>query len=403
MSVKKMSVKKIVVSGTGCCFVDRLFTGIDFGNNNFRPYLSKVKGDGGLTPGHLVFDEQFEEFCNAPLDSVLNKISGGRNHVKLNIGGPSIVSLINAAQLTGREVCEVRFFGKGGNDEAGSYLLSSLKKTPVILHECKLIDKQTPFMVVLSDPDFNEGKGERIFIYSIGATTDYASTDLPDVFFESDIIVFGGTALTPRIHDNLTSLLKKAKSRKCYTIVNTVFDFRNEKIFPWKRWPLGDSDESYAYTDLIISNKEEALRLSGTGDPEAASCFFREKGVSSFIITDGANDITAYSDGRFFSNSGYFKMPVSKKIKDELKYPHEGDSTGCGGNFAGGVIASILMQLTKGLTPPNLEEACCWGIVSGGFTCFYLGGTYFERSPGEKLSIMEGYYESYRKQLLGIG
>jgi sugar/nucleoside kinase (ribokinase family) len=398
-----MSVKKIIVSGTGCCLVDRLFSGINFGDNTFKPFLSKSRGDGGLTPGHLVFEEEFEKFCNAPLDAVLNKISGARNHDKVNIGGPSIVSLINAAQLTGREICEIRFFGRGGNDEAGRYLLSSLKKTPVTLHDYKLIDKRTPSTVVLSDPGFNEGNGERIFINSIGAAWDYSPGDLPDSFFDSDIVVFGGTALTPQIHDNLTTLLKMAKSRGCFTIINTVFDFRNEKSDPGKRWPLGESDESYKYIDLIISDREEALRLSGTGGTEPASVFFREKGVSSFIITDGADEITAYSDGRFFSDSGLFKMPVSKKIKDELKYPHEGDTTGCGDNFAGGVIASVVIQLAKGLTPPNLEEACCWGIVSGGFTCFYLGGTYFERSPGDKLSILEGYYESYRKQLSGIG
>jgi sugar/nucleoside kinase (ribokinase family) len=398
-----MSFKKIIVSGTGCCLVDRLFNKIDFGNNAFKPFLSKSRGDGGLTPGHLVFEEEFEKFCNAPLDAVLNKISGGRNPDKVNIGGPSIVSLINAAQLTGRDICEVRFFGRGGNDIAGSYLLSSLQKTPVILHDYKLINKRTPSTVVLSDPDFNERDGERIFINSIGAAWDYAPNDLPDVFFDSDIVVFGGTALTPKIHDNLSPLLKKAKSRNCHTIVNTVFDFRNEMSYPGKRWPLGENDESYNYIDLIISDREEALRLSGTGDTESASGFFREKGVSSFIITDGADNITAYSDGRFFSDSGLFKMPVSKKIKDELKYPHKGDTTGCGDNFAGGVIASAVIQLAQGLTPPNLEEACCWGIVSGGFTCFYLGGTYFERSPGEKLSIMGGYYESYRKQLSGIG
>ena len=74
--------------------------------------------------------------------------------------------------------------------------------------------------------------------------------------------MFGGTALVPQIHDNLTSILKKAKSRSSITIVNTVFDFRNEKSNPGKNWPMGDSDESYLYIDLLIADKEEALRLT---------------------------------------------------------------------------------------------------------------------------------------------
>lgn len=393
-----MKSKKIVVSGTGCCLVDRLFTGIGFGSDVMKPFLSEMRGDGGLTPGHLVFEEEFEKYCNASLDTILDTLAGGRKHDKINIGGPSIVSLINAAQLTGRQQCEVRFYGRGGNDDPGRYLLSSLKKTPVVIQDYKQTDKRTPSTVVFSDPSYNSGNGERMFINSIGAAWDFKPDDLPELFFDSDIVVFGGTALVPHIHDSLAFLLRKAKSRGCLTIVNTVFDFRNEKLNPIKRWPLGESDESYAHIDLLMTDKDEALRLSGTEDIKSALKFFIEKKVSSVIITNGSENITAYSDGRFF-RSRSFEMPVSGKIAEELKFPHKGDTTGCGDNFAGGVIASVVMQFSSGASHPDMEEACCWGIVSGGFTCFYLGGTYFERSPGEKLSIIEGYYESYRKQL----
>ena len=115
--------KKIIVSGVGCCLVDLLFNDIDFGSETMRPYLSLKRGDGGLTPGQLVFREEFEKFCGEPFDLVLNRITGGRKHDKINIGGPSIVSLINAAQLVDKENCEVRFYGRGGNDEIGNYLV----------------------------------------------------------------------------------------------------------------------------------------------------------------------------------------------------------------------------------------------------------------------------------------
>jgi len=74
--------------------VDQLFTNIDFKSDNIRPYLSRNRGDGGLTPGHLVFKEEFEKFSGSSFDKVLGKITGGRTHEKVNIGGPSIVSLI---------------------------------------------------------------------------------------------------------------------------------------------------------------------------------------------------------------------------------------------------------------------------------------------------------------------
>src|SRR5450759_1739984 len=98
---------KIIVSGVGCCLVDLLFNDIDFSSDTISPYLSKKRGDGGLTRGNLVFKEEFEKYSGSSFDLVLNKITGGRPHDKINIGGPSIVSLINVAQLIDKEHCEV--------------------------------------------------------------------------------------------------------------------------------------------------------------------------------------------------------------------------------------------------------------------------------------------------------
>ena len=391
--------KKIIVSGVGCCLVDLLYNRIDFNSDIMRPCLSARRGDGGLTPGKLVFQEEFEKFCGKPFSVILNSITGGRDYDKINIGGPSIVSLIHLAQLTGKDKCEVRFYGRGGKDEIGEYLLSSLKKTPVILKDYKLIGNRTPSTVVLSDPEYDNGHGERMFINSIGAAWDYRPDDLDDDFFQSDIVVFGGTALVPQIHDNMNTLLKKAKSAGCITVVNTVFDFRNEKSDPSKRWPLGESDESYSQIDILITDREEALRLSGEHDIRSAASFFVDMKVSSLIVTNGSKNLMVYSDGRFFNSEELTEMPVSERVVREMKDYQGGDTTGCGDNFAGGVIASIVDQRYRGLRFPDLKEACSWGVVSGGFACFYMGGTWFEERPGEKLEKIVPYYESYREQI----
>ena len=394
--------EKIIVSGVGCCLVDLLYNNIDFASDTIRPFISLRRGDGGLTPGHLVFNEEFVEFAGEfPFEAVLNTITGGRTPDNMNVGGPSIVSLIQVAQLTDHERCEVRFYGRGGNDDAGRYLLSSLQKTPVVLQDYQLADNITPSTVVLSDPNYDNGHGERMFINSIGAAWDFQPDDLDDEFFHSDIVVFGGTALVPVIHDHLTELLKKAKSRGCITIVNTVFDFRNEKLNPDQKWPLGKSDDSYQYIDLLITDQEEALRLSGEKSAEATIRFFRDKQVSSLIITNGSKNILVYSDGQFLEPLALTELPVSQKVVEELKYNKDGDTTGCGDNFVGGVIASIVNQLQGGVQHPDIQEACCWGIVSGGFACFYMGGTYFEQKTGEKLTKIKPYYECYNQQIRG--
>ena len=60
-----MLKKKITVSGTGCCLVDRLYNNVSFYSNAFLSYSSKKRGDGGLSPGHLVLKEEFEEYTNS--------------------------------------------------------------------------------------------------------------------------------------------------------------------------------------------------------------------------------------------------------------------------------------------------------------------------------------------------
>lgn len=392
--------KKITVSGVGCCLVDELYNNISFHSQEFSPYLSRKKGDGGLVPGQLVFKEEFEKYAGDRLNAVLSGISNGRKADKINIGGPCIVALIHAAQMMGNTGCSFHFYGYRGKDEEGKFLLSALGETPVNIDEYKQTDNVTPSTVVLSDPEYDGGNGERIFINSIGAAWDYLPEKLDDDFFTSEVVVFGGTALVPAIHDNLTELLKKAKSRACLTIVNTVYDFRNEKISPDKKWPLGKSDESYKYIDLLIVDHEEALRLSGKTGLDEAISFFQENGAKAVIITNGSRNIRIYSmKDSVFGGTGITEMPVSASVSEELLQGKKGDTTGCGDNFAGGVIYSVVSQLQSEKQKLNLREACSWGIVSGGFSCFYVGGTYIEKYPGEKSELVIPFYEQYKKQI----
>ena len=230
----------ITVSGAGCCLVDVLYNNINFSAEMMQPFLSKVRGDGGLLPGQLVFLEDFARFAQIPFEEILSRITKDQSPDKINIGGPSIVPLIHLAQLTAGEECVVKFYGRGGSDENGLYLQAALKESPVILQDYQLVDGYTPSTFVLSDPDFDNGHGERIFINTIGAANEFRPDSLKDDFYNSDIVVFGGTALVPSIHDRLGELLKRAREHGAITVVNTVFDFRNEKLNPNLKWPLGE-------------------------------------------------------------------------------------------------------------------------------------------------------------------
>jgi sugar/nucleoside kinase (ribokinase family) len=393
-------MKKINISGVGCCLVDCLYNQVSFQSGIFTGYLSRTRGDGGLTPGQLVFKEEFEHFSGRDFLSVLPELTGGRLPATLNVGGPCIVALIHAAQMTAGRDVSFRFYGSGGADENGRFLLSSLQKTPVNIDRYSLRDgAATPSDIVLSDPGYDNGNGERMFVITLGAAWDYRPEALDDAFFASEVVVFGATALVPVIHDHLEELLIKAKSNGCFTIVNTVFDFRNEKSQPDQKWPLGRTDNSYSYIDLLITDADEALHLSGQPTLSAALAFFKAQGAGAVIITNGARDVSLYASGRQFAAIPPSTMPVSDAVTQELKKGHSGDTTGCGDNFAGGVIASVVLQMQQEIQPLDLVDACRWGIVSGGFTCFYVGGTWFEQYPGEKRERIIPYYEQYKKQI----
>jgi sugar/nucleoside kinase (ribokinase family) len=164
-----------------------------------------------------------------------------------------------------------------------------------------------------------------------------------------------------------------------------------------------DSTVDFGLIDVLIMDCEEAMKISGTSNIEDAARFFASTQVSAFIITNGANQLYAKSNGALFKKTEILKFPVSKMIANEIKIKPElrGDTTGCGDNFAGGIISSLALQLqntAKGTF--NLTEAVSLGISSGGFCCFTVGGTYLEPFPGEKRQRIQAIQEDYKKQLI---
>ena len=394
---------KIVISVTGCALADYLYSGVKFSSPDFLKYQSKQAGDGGLSPGKLVFTEELEQFTSKPYQEIFLNLTEGKQADSINIGGPGLVSLINSSQLLDSKEFSVRYFGGAGNDETADFIFNLLQRTPLDISNYKRIGKKfTPFTHVLSDPTYDHNHGERTFINNIGAAWDFTPDLLNDDFFNSDIVCFGGTALVPRIHDSLTVLLTKAKGRNCLTVVNTVFDFRNEKRNPENPWPLGETSESLKLIDLLIMDCEESLRISGCTTIEEAARYFVSRNVASFIITNGIRDLYAFSNGMVFRKMGLMQLPVSANILETIKQNPElkGDTTGCGDNFAGGAIASLARQLkTHQKGDFDFQEALTWAIASGGFACFCLGGTYLENRTGEKLAKISELVEEYNRQI----
>jgi len=240
------------IAGTGCCLLDHLFTSVNFSSPEFLKVRSLQAGDGGINPGHLTFTDDFERFSGRPCLEALSEVTRGRPADSVNIGGPAIVPLVHAAQVLDPSEFAVCFYGTVGTDEDGKTLRRLLAKTPLGGERIQTRPGTTPFTFVLSDPHHDGGRGERAFVNNLGTAADMVGTDLDEAFYSADLVIFGATALVPQIHDNLGELLAKAKSRGAFTVVSTVYDFRNERLDPKSRWPLGSWDDPYHLVDLLI-------------------------------------------------------------------------------------------------------------------------------------------------------
>lgn len=390
----------MLISGTGCAVADYLYNCVDFAGDAFRGYRSRVGGDGGLVPGGLVFREDFERFSGASFADALPELTGGRAADSFNVGGPAIVALITAAQLlTPTGDYRFRHFGAVGNDDVGRDILERVRKTPVDISNYQVFPELSPFTSVLSDPDYDGGHGERAFVNNIGSSGRYGPEHLTDSFYGSDIVLFGATALVPRLHQNLSGLLEKAKANGAATIVTTVYDFQSEQANPGGKWPLGDDVSALKNIDLLIADQQEALCISGTDDLDAACDYFIRNGLGAFAITHGPNPIRFYSSGAFFAGCPLSMLPVSELVVSELRdNPSlKGDTTGCGDNFGAGMLASLAVQM--GADAPSLPQAVALGVSAGGNACYRLGGVAQEKESGELAREITRLYSAYREQV----
>lgn len=392
------TMSTFTINGTGSAIADYLFSGISIHSPAFQRYMSRTPGDGGLEPGKLVLSEDFEEFAGKPASEALAEIVGDREPDSFNLGGPAVAALINTAQLLHDADAAVSFHSTTGNDDAGARLERILRRTPVAIDHYERVDRSSPYTYVLSDPEYNNGAGERTFVNNIGAAWQMTPDRLGDEFFAADIVLFGGTALVPNIHDSLSELVPRGKRAGCLTVVSTVYDFRNEKRNPNAPWPLGRTDETYRHLDLLIADREEALRLSGRKDIDSALAALTAKGLTACVVTHGTAGVWVYSDGRVFAETSG-RIPVSHAVEDARACgPVNGDTTGCGDNFVGGVLFSLALQIMDGRKTPSLRDACAWGVASGDYACFYMGGTYLESTAGEKYSRISTIRDEYVRE-----
>uniref|UniRef100_A0A0A9ZJD8 Adenosine kinase n=1 Tax=Lygus hesperus TaxID=30085 RepID=A0A0A9ZJD8_LYGHE len=96
-------------------------------------------------------------------------------------------------------------------------------------------------------------------------------------------------------------------------------------------------------------------------------------------------------------------FPVCQDVLRDLERNPQlrGDTTGCGDNFSGGMLAYLSEAVGRKEKRGSIDmvEAMSWGMASGAFTLFSVGGTYIEKYAGEKRERIDSYRRRYLSSL----
>jgi sugar/nucleoside kinase (ribokinase family) len=396
------------VHGTGCGLGDVVHPASDFSSPRYAPYRSKRPGDGGLEMGKVVFLDDLIAFSGRSRETVLDDLNASRS--AFTAGGPGLVSMVLAAQLLRPAKASVTYYGLSGDDAAASRIRSLLAQTPLDMTCYRQKAGRTPVTHVFSDPSAQGGHGDRCFVHDPGDPGVAMDPELfGETFTQATFAVYAGTALMPKVHEVLPSLLAKARRRGAVTIAGPVFDAYAEKA--GNPWTLG-GDGAWEHLDLLVADADEVIRLAARGDIVAGSVYHEavpaavdsllRRGLRAAVVTRGAGPIYYRSAGGVFGNSEG-EAPACAALVAEARdrEAHPGDTTGAGDNFLGALVANFVHQILaddffpKGelhldrelfhINPLHLRKAIDFAAIAGGLACLQYGGIHIESHKGERL------------------
>jgi sugar/nucleoside kinase (ribokinase family) len=239
---------------------------------------------------------------------------------------------ITIAKLGARTVT----VGCAGNDDLGNLLVSMLGRLGVETdHIARKDGVQTSASVLPIRPN-----GDRPALHVIGANASLAREDVPwDVIERADTLHLGGPEF---LHELAPEILGFCREHGVRTSADILAD----------GWPelLDMIQPALAQVDWFLPNEDQAMKLTGTDDPEAAGRALLERGIGGCAITCGARgSLVVTGDGA--EQVPAFAIEVV-------------DTTGCGDAYSAG----FMRGLSLGRSPADaarLGSACASLVAQG--------------------------------------
>jgi len=168
-----------------------------------------------------------------------------------------------------------RLAGMVGNDPLSMAVLRELEDQGIGIEHIVRSSTETISSVIVCIAS----NGERSFLYKNGSNEVFDSRDVSDrAFDEVSHLHIGGAMKMHRMR--MAEVLRKAKMQGISTSLDTDWD-------PTGKW-MALIVDALPFTDIIFTNTEEGVHLTGCQKPEDIANCLLDSGVSTAIVKQGA-------------------------------------------------------------------------------------------------------------------
>ena len=305
-----------------------------------------------LCIGSLTTDVIVKHASTVPTAGTLRSVESITTHV----GGCASNAAIDLAKLG----VPVVFSGKTGKDSFGSFVKETLTQNGVDTRGLVADDKVSTTVSIVCVYE----SGERSFLYQPGSSSEFRLEDIDkSLVDECDIIFYAGAMLMQSLDgEPIAELMKYAKSKGKYTVMDTAWDF--EDIW------LPKVKAVIPHLDLFMPSIEEAQKITGEEDINKVADKLFTLGAKNVIVKAGKNGaLVCPADGE------RRMMPTYLKFKPV-------DTTGAGDSFCAGFLAGLAQGW-------DYYESAAFANAVGTHCIMCVGASTGIKPIGETLKFME--------------
>src|SRR3954468_11337067 len=252
--------------------------------------------------------------------------------IRVSPAGAAGGTAITCAKLGARTVT----IGAIGSDDLGDLLVTMLGRLGVETdHLARKDGVQTSASVLPIRPN-----GDRPALHVIGANASFTREDIPwDVIKQADTLHLGGPEF---MHELAPEILSFCRDNGVRTSADVLAD----------GWPelLEMIGPALEHVDWFLPNEDQAMKLTGPDDVEAAGRALLERGIGGCAITCGAR------------GSVIFTADSSERVPAfDIEVV---DTTGCGDAFSAGFMRGLSLDRSPA-DAARLGSACASLVAQG--------------------------------------